>query len=102
MCSEGTRPVTHTEYQHDPIGWIRDKLGVPEHTLPWSLNDGYTEHRWDGTVDPLSSHRRAIVADGEQGQTVGPILGVGTATTWRCTTAWGGRRSAAGIWSSGL
>ena len=30
----------HTEYQEDPVGWIRDKLKVPEHTLRWTLNDG--------------------------------------------------------------
>jgi len=43
----------HTEYQTDPIAWAVDKLGVDERTLRWSLNDGYADHAWDGTPDPL-------------------------------------------------
>lgn len=44
--------AAHVHYQHDPIGWVRDKLLIPEHTLRWSMN-GYLGHEWDGTVDPL-------------------------------------------------
>ena len=43
----------HTIYQQDPVGWMRDVLGIPEHTIRWSLNAGYEKHRWDGTPDPL-------------------------------------------------
>lgn len=52
------------EWQHDPIGWIERYLGVPRHTLVWSLNDGYQEHQWDGTVDPIAA-ACAAVADGQ-------------------------------------
>ena len=43
----------HVAYQHDPLGWIVTRLGVPERTLRWSLNPGYGGHTWDGTRDPL-------------------------------------------------
>lgn len=46
--------IPHTAYQRDPIGWARDKLGLPEHTLQWSLNAGYSAHTWDGTPDPIA------------------------------------------------
>ena len=46
--------IAHVEYQRDPIGWMRDKLGVPEHTLVWSLNEGYEDHKWDGDINPLA------------------------------------------------
>lgn len=49
--SAGIRP--HTEYQTRPLEWIVEKLGVPEHTLRWSLNPGYATHQWDGDRDPL-------------------------------------------------
>lgn len=58
--------VAHEEYQHRPLEWIVKHLDVPEHTLRWSLNEGYQrcicdsevcqgggKHRWDGDEDPL-------------------------------------------------
>jgi phage terminase large subunit len=45
--------VPDEAYQRDPIGWMRDVLQIPEHTLRWSMNPGYATHRWDGTPDPL-------------------------------------------------
>lgn len=50
----------HTEYQRDPIGWARDKLGIPEATLRWSLHPAYRQHVWDGTPDPLATAMEAI------------------------------------------
>lgn len=50
----------HTEYQNDPVGWMVDKLGIPEHTIRWSLNEGYEGHVWDGTPDPLVAALEAI------------------------------------------
>ena len=43
----------HSAYERDPVGWMVDVLGVPEHTIRWSLNPGYSDHAWDGTPDPL-------------------------------------------------
>lgn len=45
--------VAHTDYQDKPLEWIVEYLGVSEHTLRWSLNDGYKDHEWDGDVDPM-------------------------------------------------
>lgn len=42
-----------TQYQQNPIGFIVDILGVPEHTIRWSLNPEYANHRWHGDKDPL-------------------------------------------------
>lgn len=55
-------PVPDTGYQHDPIGWIRDVLGVPEHTIRWSLNTGYEGRAWDQTADPMSAVLDSLVA----------------------------------------
>src|SRR5882672_2157622 len=43
----------HVDYQERPLAWIVEKLGVPEHTIRWSLNPGYDAHTWDGDRDPL-------------------------------------------------
>jgi phage terminase large subunit len=50
---EETGPQAHTAYQLRPEDWIVEQLGIPRHTLRWSLNDGYRGHTWDGTPDPL-------------------------------------------------
>lgn len=54
------RSRAHTEYQTDPIGWAVEKLGVNEKTLRWSLNEGYENHQWDGTNDPLLTAYEAL------------------------------------------
>src|SRR5206468_263263 len=28
-------------------------LKIPENTIRWSMNEGYSDHVWDGTPDPL-------------------------------------------------
>lgn len=52
-----TRPLP--QYERDPIGFLRDILEIPEHTLRWSLN-GYAKHQWDGTEDPLAVAANAL------------------------------------------
>lgn len=52
--------VVHTAYQRDPVGWARDKLGIPEVTLRWSLHPAYGAHGWDGSVDPIATAMEAI------------------------------------------
>ena len=78
--------IPHTSHQTDPVGWIRDKLGIPEHTLRWSLNDGYEDHRWDGTPDPLSCVLEALAA----WEDVGVESGTGTGKTFlgACVVLW--------------
>lgn len=66
--------LAHIEYQTDPIGWASDKLGIPEHTIRWSLNAGYSAHAWDGDIDPL-----AMLADAlRDWKSVGCESGTGT------------------------
>lgn len=70
--------VPHVEYRADPVGWARDKLGIPENTLRWSRNPGYEFHKWDGTPDPLASALEALA----RGQCVVMESGTGTGKTF--------------------
>lgn len=76
----------HTEYRENPIGWIRDKLGVPERTLRWSLCPGYHTHEWDGTPDPLARVLEALA----WGRNVGVESATGTGKTFlgACIVLW--------------
>jgi phage terminase large subunit len=76
----------HTEYQTDPVGWITDKLNVPERTLRWSMNDGYDDHDWDGDRDPIIAMLEAIAA----GRDCGVEAATGTQKTYTaaCITLW--------------
>jgi phage terminase large subunit len=78
--------VPHSEYQKDPIGWTRDVLGIPEHTIRWSMNEGYDSHTWDGDVDPLVKIAEAL-ADWED---VGAESGTGTGKSFwiACLILW--------------
>lgn len=76
----------HVEYQQDPIGWIRDKLGIPESLIRWSLNQGYGKHHWDGTIDPL-----VVVSDAlRDWKDVGVESGTGTGKSFfgACLILW--------------
>ena len=68
----------HSEYQEDPIGWMRDKLGIPEHTIRWSMNPNYKDYKWDGTADPMVSVLDALV----KWENVGVESGTGTGKTF--------------------
>lgn len=76
----------HVEYQHRPIDWIVDKLGVPRHTLVWSLNKGYDAHAWDGTKEPLEAIADALA----DWKSVGVEAGTGTnkSFTAACLILW--------------
>lgn len=50
------------EYQNEPLRFFVEKLGVPAHTIKWSLNAGYETHTWDGDADPLTKLLDALVA----------------------------------------
>lgn len=71
------RPKPDVRYQTDPIGWMVDVMGIPEHTLRWSKNPGYESHRWDGTPDPLVVICEAVAA----GKDVGVESATGTGKT---------------------
>ena len=59
--------VAHTDYQKRPLEWIVKHLGVPEHTLRWSLNPGYEQHVWDGDKDPLVKIMEALAESKDVG-----------------------------------
>lgn len=72
--SQARAMTPHAQYQGDPIGWAHDKLGIPEETIRWSLNEAYGSHVWDGDKDPLALIAEALV----NWQDVGAESGTGT------------------------
>ncbi len=69
------RPKPLVQYQRDPVGFFVDVLGIPEHTIRWSLNPGYKRHQWDSShPDPLAAILEALAA----GKNVGVESGTGT------------------------
>lgn len=76
----------HIEYQTRPLDWIVEKLGVPEHTLRWSLNPGYDKHKWDGTADPMIVVLDALAASTDCG--VESATGTGKTFLAACVTLW--------------
>lgn len=65
-------------YHNDPVKWAVERLGVPEHTIRWAMNPGYTEHKWDGTVDPLVTMLEGL----RDWKNVGVEAGTGTQKTF--------------------
>lgn len=80
VVGDEARP--HSEYATDPIGWAVEKLGIPEHTIRWSLNPGYGAHQWDGDPDPIALLAEAL----RDWQSVGCESGTGTGKSF--TMAW--------------
>jgi hypothetical protein len=76
----------HVEYQTRPLDWIEEKLGVPRHTLVWSLNEGYEGHKWDGDEDPLLKILEAIADWKDVG--VESATGPGKTFLSACITLW--------------
>lgn len=72
------RARADVEYQHDPIGWAVDVLGVARETLEWARLPEYRGHKWDGTVDPLACIARELAA----GNDVGVESATGTGKTY--------------------
>ncbi|MGJ0510204.1 MAG: hypothetical protein ACR652_24420 [Methylocystis sp.] len=71
-------PKPDEAYQKDPIGWMRDKLGIPEEQIRWSKLPEYAFHIWDGTVDPLAVVCEAIA----EGRDCGVESATGTGKTY--------------------
>lgn len=71
-------PRPDVRYQKDPIGWMRDKLGIPESHIRWSMFPEYAHHIWDGTVDPLAKLCEAVA----NGQDTGAESATGTGKTF--------------------
>jgi len=78
--------MAHIEYQGEPLRWIVEKLGVPEHTLRWSLNSGYIGHEWDGDVDPLVVALEALAGWHDVG--IESATGTGKTFLAACVVLW--------------
>lgn len=76
----------HAEWRHDPVGWAEWALGIPAHTLRWSLSAGYEDHEWDGTPDPIARMMDAVA----EGKNAGVEAGTGTGKSFGCAvlTLW--------------
>lgn len=66
------------QYQKNPVGFLVEKLHIPEHTIRWSLNPGYDKHQWDGTPDPLVCALEGLAA----WENVGVEAATGTQKTY--------------------
>ncbi len=68
-------PEALSEYaERGPIPFGVEVLGIPENTLIWSLNEGFADHKWDGTKDPMVAIQEALLA----WEDVGSESGTGT------------------------
>lgn len=65
-------------WRKDPIAWAVERMGIPKNTLVWSLNPGYTDHKWDGDADPIAELMKQIAL----GHDVGVESGTGTGKTF--------------------
>lgn len=75
--------VPHVAWQRDPVGWASRFLSIPRNTLVWSLNPGYTRHRWDGTPDPIAAMLEGLA----RGENVGVESATGTGKSFGCAVA---------------
>lgn len=82
-----------TRYQGRIFDFAEDILGIPKHTLIWSMAPGYSEREavdleygitipaeYDGTPDPIAELGRAV----EDGQHVAVESGTGTGKSFFC------------------
>jgi phage terminase large subunit len=82
----GSDPEPDSAYEHRPIDWMVERLGIPRSSLVWSENEGYQGHKWDGTVDPLVRMAQAIAdwkdAGAESGTGTGKSFFVAALILW--------------------
>ncbi len=76
----------HEDYQTRPVEWIVEFLGVPEHTLRWSMNRGYGVHEWDGDKDPIIKLLETLAAGKDCG--VESATGTGKTFIAACIVLW--------------
>ena len=83
-----TGPEPLEQYQHDPVGFLVEQLGMREETVRWTLNDGYGSHVWDGTREPLIATLEALARSEDVGVEAGTatqktyVLGAGAMLWW--------------------
>lgn len=42
------------QWRKHPLLWLEERLGEDPKDFLWSLNEGYENHEWDGSKDPLA------------------------------------------------
>lgn len=48
------------DWKKDPLLWLKERFGEEPKDFLWSYHDGYTDHLWDGTKDPLAAAWRVL------------------------------------------
>ncbi len=76
----------HTAYARRPVEWITTYLEVPIETLRWDMNPGYSEHVWDGDVNPMIQILEGLANWEDVGVESG--TGVGKTFIAACITLW--------------
>lgn len=66
------------KYARDPLLWFKERLGIDEHTLRWSMNPAYETHKWDGTADPMAK----VLTSLAEWKSVGVESATGTGKTF--------------------
>lgn len=89
-------PTPLVEYRMDPVRFAVEVLGVSELSLRWSANPGYSDHRWDGSLDPIASMLEALAVGERQvgvesGTGTGKSFGLAIAILW-FVACWDGAR----------
>lgn len=79
-------PQADMIYQSNPIGWMVERMSIPEETLRWSRSPEYASHRWDGTPDPLVAVLDGLVANRDVG--VESATGTGKTYLGALVTLW--------------
>jgi hypothetical protein len=53
VLREAFRRKQYLVYQKNPLAWAQDVLGEDPKFYKWSLHEGYENHKWDGSKDPI-------------------------------------------------
>lgn len=54
-------------YQKNPLDYIADRFGINRESIDWSLLLEYSDHRWDGTPNPLKTILDSLVTNNRIG-----------------------------------
>lgn len=48
------------DWRRDPLLWLEERLGEDPKDFLWSMHEGFEDHEWDGTKDPLATAWRTL------------------------------------------
>jgi len=74
------------KWKENPLLYFQERLKVSPSTIDWTLNEGYENHIWDGTANPMMEILNALV----QSKWVGVESATGTGKTFlaACILLW--------------